>query len=327
MESSSRIQFATCFVGIFVSYFLFGILQEYITKTKYGEKKEKFTFTYCLVFVQCLGSALVSKAILTFNVKKDDRKSVDTTPKWMHAFCSLTYLGAMLASNEALQHISYPTQVLGKSVKPVPVMILGVLIARKRYHLMKYFGVLTIVFGVVLFMLKEKNQKPIDDPLPNHPYALIGFGEFLLIFSLAMDGLTGAIQEKMKAGHKTNPHFMMFNMNIWSCLWLLLAIVLTGEIFEYILFVQKYSSVLLFMILLGLLASIGQHFIFTTITTFGPLTCSIITTTRKFFTILGSVFLFGNPMTQRQWLGSILVFIGLAIDQRFGKEIKDKKKD
>ena len=84
---------------------------------------------------------------MTFNVKKDDRKSVDTTPKWMHAFCSLTYLGAMLASNEALQHISYPTQVLGKSVKPVPVMILGVLIARKRYHLMKYFGVLTIVFG------------------------------------------------------------------------------------------------------------------------------------------------------------------------------------
>lgn len=290
------------------------------------KNKERFTFTYCLVFVQCIGSALVSKTILNYNEKGSTNKMTDTTPKWMHAICSLTYLGAMLASNEALQHISYPTQVLGKSVKPVPVMILGVLIARKRYHMMKYFGVLTIVFGIVLFMLKEKAQKPIDEPLPNHPYAILGFGECLLIFSLAMDGLTGAIQDKMNLGHKTNPHYMMFNMNLWSCLWLFLAVIITGEVIEYILFVQRFPIVLWYMLLLGLLASIGQHFIFTTITTFGPLTCSIITTTRKFFTILGSVFLFGNPMSQRQWIGAILVFFGLAIDSKFGKEIKAPKK-
>jgi len=86
-------------------------------------------------------------SVLMYNSADKTQKMSDTTPKWMHAFCSLTYLGAMLASNEALQHVSYPTQVLGKSVKPVPVMILGVLIARKKYHLMKYLGVLTIVIG------------------------------------------------------------------------------------------------------------------------------------------------------------------------------------
>ncbi len=85
--------------------------------------------------------------VLAYNSADKTQTMSDTTPKWMHAFCSLTYLGAMLASNEALQHVSYPTQVLGKSIKPVPVMILGVLIARKRYHLMKYLGVLAIVLG------------------------------------------------------------------------------------------------------------------------------------------------------------------------------------
>ena len=144
----------------------------------------------------------------------------------MHAFCSLTYLGAMLASNEALQHVSYPTQVLGKSIKPVPVMILGVLIARKQYRLIKYIGVLMIVIGTVLFMQKDKKQTEAkDDPLPNHPYALVGFGEALLLVSLALDGLTGAIQDKMNLSHKTNPHFMMYNMNVWSCLWLFLAVI------------------------------------------------------------------------------------------------------
>lgn len=75
-----------------------------------------------------------------------------------------------------------------------------------------------------MFMYKDKKAKAIDDALPNHPYALLGFGECLLIISLAMDGLTGAIQDKMKAGHKPDPHFMMFNMNMWSCLWLFLGI-------------------------------------------------------------------------------------------------------
>ena len=59
-----------------------------------------------------------------------------------------------------------------------------------------------------------------------------------------------------------------------------------------------------------------------TVTTFGPLTCSIFTTTRKFFTILGSVILFGHPMSGRQWIGTVLVFIGLGLDSAYGKEKK-----
>lgn len=61
------------------------------------------------------------------------------------------------------------------------------------------------------------------DPLPNHPYALLGFGEILLLISLAMDGLTGAIQDKMNSNHKTDPHRMMYSMNLWSCLYLFLG--------------------------------------------------------------------------------------------------------
>lgn len=319
-EANSTRQLAVGFFGIFFSYLLFGIIQEWITRTSYGESKERFTFTYCLVFFQCVANAIFSRIIINYS-----KESKDSTSKWMFPVCALTYLCAMLASNEALQHVSYPTQVLGKSIKPVPVMIFGVLIARKRYHKAKYLGVLMIVLGIVMFMYKDKKQtKPIDDPIPNHPFALIGFGELLLLISLAMDGLTGAIQDKMNGSHRTNPHTMMYNMNLWSCFYLFFAIILTGEIFEFAIFIQKYPYVIGNMILLSVLGCIGQHFIFTTITTFGPLKCSIITTTRKFFTILGSVIIFNNPMSSRQWLGSVLVFLGLALDSKYGKEIKHK---
>ena len=62
-----------------------------------------------------------------------------------------------------------------------------------------------------------------------------------------------------------------------------------------------------------------QNFIFMTVANFGPLTCSIITTTRKFFTILGSVLLFGNSLIARQWFGVICVFAGLTLDSIYGK--------
>jgi UDP-galactose transporter B1 len=71
-------------------------------------------------------------------------------------------------------------KVLGKSVKPVPVMLLGVLVARKRYPLMKYFYVLLIVVGVVLFMYK----KPNETTKLAETGGFVGIGEFLLVSRL-----------------------------------------------------------------------------------------------------------------------------------------------
>lgn len=46
---------------------------------------------------------------------------------------------------------------------------------------------------------------------------------------------------------------------------------------------------------------------------YGALPCSIVTTTRKFFTVMASVLYFGNKLTGRQWMGAILVFTGKFI--------------
>ena len=64
----------------------------------------------------------------------------------------------------------------------------------------------------------------------------------------------------------------------------------------------------------------------------GPLACSVVTTTRKFFTVLFSVLFFGNTLIARQWLGAVLVFSGLFADMLFGKGApkktdKSKEKD
>ncbi|CAD5119163.1 DgyrCDS7801 [Dimorphilus gyrociliatus] len=231
---------------------------------------------------------------------------------------SVTYLGAMLASNHALQFVPYPTQVLGKSVKPIPVMILGVLLAGKRYPLRKYLFIVLIVAGVALFMYKEKKGAATT--------VGFGFGEILLITSLLLDGGTGSIQDKIRSNYTVKTFGMMLFMNVWSVLYLGIGLLLTGEAFSFPVFSFKYPSVLLHIFIFSLASAVGQFFIFMTVTNFGPLPCSIITTTRKFFTILFSVFIYGHPMIIRQWIGTICVFIGLGLDSAYGKQKRKVEK-
>ncbi|XP_068743980.1 solute carrier family 35 member B1-like isoform X1 [Montipora capricornis] len=307
---------AVCFLGVFISYFYYGIIQEKITRADYGEKKEKFVYALSLVFIQCIVNALFAKAMLRLTYRGNEAK--DSTPFCWYGICATTYLGAMLASNKALQWVNYPTQVLGKSCKPIPVMILGVLLARKRYPLVKYLCVLLIVLGVALFMYKENPKKVTADSSS----WLLGFGEILLLVSLTFDGLTGAVQERMRAEHQVQSHHMMFNMNLWSIGILAITLLTSGEVFQFVSFCQRFPHVLLHILTFSLASAVGQNFIFMTVANFGPLTCSIMTTTRKFFTILGSVLLFGNSLITRQWFGVLFVFTGLTLDSLYGKAKK-----
>lgn len=180
--------------GIFISYFYFGITQETITRGKYSYqtvedngtitvKNEKFTFALTLVFVQCVINFLVARLASFIWPQGEDK-----THRLYYASMSLTYLLAMISSNMALQWVSYPTQVVGKSAKPIPVMILGVLLGKKSYTLRKYIFVFMIVFGIVLFMLKDNKSVVSEEE------SSLGVGELLLCLSLLMDGLIGAIQ-------------------------------------------------------------------------------------------------------------------------------------
>ncbi|KAG9333438.1 hypothetical protein JZ751_011598 [Albula glossodonta] len=285
MFQNERVRFIFCFLGVFVCYFYYGILQETITRGKYGEgeQREKFRYATTLVFIQCIINAAFAKLLIHFF----EGPRSDHTRSWLYGVCSLSYLGAMVSSNSALQYVNYPTQVLGKSCKPIPVMILGVTILRKKYPMAKYLCVLLIVSGVALFLYKPNKGAATTE---EH---LFGFGEMLLLLSLTLDGLTGVAQDHMRSRYQTGPNHMMLNINLWSTLVLGIGILWTGE-----------------------------TFIFMTVVYFGPLTCSIVTTTRKFFTILGSVLLFGNVITPMQWFGTILVFLGLGLDAKFGKAPK-----
>merc|ERR1711935_252869 len=201
--------------GILVCYSLLGIAQETITKASYGD--EKFRYQPELVFVMCLSNLIFAYAT------GEGRSKSDKTPFCIYLICGLSYVGAMLCSNYALAHISYPVQVLGKSCKPVAVMAVCLLLRQKSYALQKYLCVLTIVAGVVVFLYNPKKAGNTDG-------VTIGTGELWILASLTLDGCVASCQEYMKRNFQSPKSNMMLNLNLISLVFLTSQSVWSGSL-------------------------------------------------------------------------------------------------
>lgn len=237
----------------------------------------------------------------------------------------------MVISNLALRWVTYPLQMIFRSASPISVMVSGLLIC-KRYPIQRYFFVIIIVFGVAVFNIFESDEnkkiqkvdKIEENPTEANNYRL--FGILLLICGLMLDGILGAIRDKMRAVHAPTARQFMAKTNGYSAVVLIIAIVITGEMKHLLPFAARHPEVLWHIAVFAGVSVIGQFFIFIMIASFGALACSITSTVRKFFSILFSIVFFGNPSTPLQWLGTTLVFAGLFADAFYGKKNTNQSK-
>lgn len=307
-----EVQLAICALGIYLCYLRYGLLQERIYSHQHGPNAEHFHFSSFLLLVQTSTNALVAWLVMGLGIFNGAPPSADKGhPAKKHsiraalpeyAVVSLSYLSAMLFSFTALRYMSYPMQALGKSCKMIPVMLMGVVIRKRRYKPREYLCVALVTLGVAMFSWKSKKSA-----VPNSP---IGFA--LLFGSLFMDGVTGPLQERLVARHAPTTHQLMFWQNLCSAVWLAVGSTLSGEAQGALDFVVRHPAVLSDIMLFSLVSAVGQNFIFYTVRNFNALIVTTITTTRKMFTVLLSIFVYEHVMVLRQWVGLVLVFIAIA---------------
>lgn len=309
-------QLIICALGIYACYLRYGLLQERIYTTAHGLEGEKYSYSLFLVLIQTATNAAAAGLALALGLFKSVRKEsaqpvansepakrfFQGVPLTDYFVVSLSYLSAMVFSFTALNYMSYPMQALGKSCKMIPVMLMGIVIRRRRYSVRDYACVLLVTIGVATFSWKSNKSKVPASPL--------GFA--LLFASLFMDGVTGPLQERLVAQYKPSTHELMFWQNICSVAWLILACTVTGEGLRAIAFITRYPSTLMDVMAFSVVSALGQNFIFYTVRNFNALIVTTITTTRKMFTVLLSIFLYNHAMVRRQWLGLLLVFAAIT---------------
>eukprot|EP00281_Chroomonas_sp_CCMP1168_P031423 CAMPEP_0206247124 /NCGR_PEP_ID=MMETSP0047_2-20121206/19639_1 /ASSEMBLY_ACC=CAM_ASM_000192 /TAXON_ID=195065 /ORGANISM="Chroomonas mesostigmatica_cf, Strain CCMP1168" /LENGTH=329 /DNA_ID=CAMNT_0053672621 /DNA_START=20 /DNA_END=1009 /DNA_ORIENTATION=+ len=311
--------------GIFGSFSYFAVLQEDLFKKSYAGEKFKATF-FMMVAERGVNAAVALVFIMIFG------GSGLKIPVWDISVSGTSQMLAMAASNEALRYVSYPTQVLGKSCKMVPVMLFGILIGGKwkDYGLSDYLQVAIVTAGVVVFNFGAP-VKPGKGGGSDSAYGLA-----LIAGSLALDGLTGGLQDRVKKQTKAlnadkkdarpTPFESMLYTNLSGAIVAVVFCALTGQIQEGLAFCQKSQEFVWALGAFSLCSAMGQCFIYFTITEFSPLILATVTTTRKIFSTVYSVFRYpGNSLNEMQWVGCIMVFVAI-IGEMVVSQFSGKKK-
>ena len=185
-------------------------------------------------------------------------------------------------------------------------MLTGSVLYRKRYSAVEYGSVLAIAAGVAMFALSSaKGRGALADRNPALGYALVAA-------NLLLDSLTNTGQDELlRRWPQTSSLHMMCWSNFWGGLYYVAFFALSGTGGDVLAFCARHRDAAAHLASFCLCGAVGQLGIFYTINAFGSLVCSILCTTRKFFSILLSVVLAGAVLTGQQTLAVLLVFSGL----------------
>lgn len=142
-------QLALSFFGLQISYLLWGLLQERIMTRSYDG--EKFTNSQYLVFANRILALIV--AFISLKIFYPTKKILATGPP-LFQYGIISYANCMSTwfQYESLLYISFPVQVIAKSIKTIPVMIAGKLVSGKSYPTRQYLIMLVMTIGFALFL-------------------------------------------------------------------------------------------------------------------------------------------------------------------------------
>lgn len=292
-----------CAVGLNVSFCIWGLVQERILTQTYDG--DFFGYSYGLVFLNRLGG-LVLSTVLMYYFQVEWVKS----PLWEYSFPSVANMLSSWCQYKALEYVTFPTQMLAKAFKIVPVMLVGKFMLNKTYESYEYVSAAAIGFGLYLFLDSSENVNLTENNFGDSEGVRGAWcGVVLLILFLFFDSFTGQWQTRMFQLNKAlSPLQMMLIMNAFSAVFSFITLVHQEKLTPAMTFVYTHPEIILHLVIFCICSTVGQLFIFYTVKNFGAVVFSIIMSMRILFSTLLSCFVYSHPITELGFLGMAIVF-------------------
>ena len=301
--TSPKLSFLLCTVGLLGSFILWGIAQERIMSIEY--EGQRFGHPTVIIFLTRLAATTWSE----YFVKKQ------STPLFKFSIASFTNVLSSLCQYTALQYTIFPIVVAFKSLKVIPVLLVGKFVFKKKYKSIAYGLALCLSVGVAICLFSRFQADP--DRLST-------FGFILMSGYVFADALTSQWQSYLYKEYETPPLEMMWGVNTCSVMFTGIYALVTGEIDATIDFGVQHPSFVVHMACLCIPAVIGQIFIFKTIQSHGAASFAMIMTARQAISLVVSCIIFGHKFDMIGMLGFALVIGTLFAKSRVILEERDE---
>lgn len=286
--------------GIYAAFLYYGSLQEDVFDFKDADGN-KFSQTSFMGAIEAAANVVVGLVGMLLTGRTAG------LPLELFAISGATQVTAKICTSNALASgLSFPVATLAKSAKMAPVMLGSIILGGKKYSLRNYLQVAAIIAATVMVSMKKSKPGAGSSTL----------GVVYICGSLALDGCTGGVQDRLKKkstekGVKAKPYEMMFWTNFFMMLVSAAIAGGLGEIQSGMKFILANPEIMNKVLLFAACSAIGQSFIFFVVSEFGPLKNATITTTRKIFSVLLSIFTKGHALSPIGWAGIVVGSCGI----------------
>lgn len=293
LSSGARLSFSIA--GIFVLYVCYGALQEAIFTSNDMRSYSLFLTLYQFGIYSAIAyfelrarNTIISKSLLG-----------------LYCFLALLTMGTISFSNAAVGYLNYPTQVIFKCCKMIPVLIGGILIQGNRYSVLEILAVVLMTLGLIFFTLVDVSIQP----------TFTFFGVILVTCALCCDGALGNFQEMaMKKFGCSNTEILFYSYTV-GCAFLITGLTVSATLVPAFRYFNHHPMKTYG---LGFLFSIsgyfGMQFVLCLVHSHGALTAVTVTTFRKAVSIILSFILFKKPFSQGYIWSGLLVVAGLYLN-------------
>ncbi|KAI5072269.1 hypothetical protein GOP47_0012375 [Adiantum capillus-veneris] len=286
-------QLLICGGGFFFGYMINGLCEEFVYN------KLQFSYGWYFTFVQ-------SFVYLGLIAWQGFRPKHIVNPWRTYVKLAGVLMGSHGLTKGSLMFLNYPAQIMFKSTKVLPVMIMGAFIPglRRKYKLYEYISAIMLVTGLIAFTLADAQISP------NFSVA----GVVMVSGALVLDAFLGNLQEAIfTMNPATSQMEMLFCSTVVGIPFLVVPMVLTGEIFRAWIACSKSLYVYGVLVFEAMATFVGQLSVLSLIAIFGAATTAMVTTARKALTLLLSYLVFTKPFSGQHLTGLLLIFMGIIL--------------
>ncbi|PKA66415.1 UDP-galactose/UDP-glucose transporter 2 [Apostasia shenzhenica] len=286
-------QFLICSAGFFFGYLVNGVCEEYVYN------RLQFSYGWYFTFVQ--GFVYLGLIYLQgFSAKHM------VNPWRTYVKLSAVLMGSNGLTKGSLAFLNYPAQLMFKSTKVLPVMVMGAFVPglKRKYPLHEYISAFLLVLGLIIFTLADAQTSP--------NFSFIGV--LMVLGALVMDAFLGNLQEAIfTVNTETSQMEMLFCSTVVGLPLLIPPMVLTGELFKAWNSCSQHPYVYGVLAFEAAATFVGQVSVLSLIAVFGAAATAMVTTARKALTLLLSYLIFTKALTEQHGTGLLLIAMGVAL--------------
>ncbi|EDV93796.1 GH18093 [Drosophila grimshawi] len=317
-SSQEAVQMLWCFGGLMVSYLTWGVLQEKIMTQhylNYAGESSKFKDSQFLVFANRLLAFVVALTYMQWQPSTSRHRA----PLYKYAYASFSNIMSAWFQYEALKFVSFPTQVLAKSCKIIPVMLMGKIMSKAKYETHEYLTALLISLGMIFFMSGSSESSRASGVT-----TLTGI--FLLSMYMLFDSFTANWQGSLFKSYGMTSLQMMCGVNLFSSIFTGASLSMQGGFMDSLAFATEHPKFVFDMVVLSICSAVGQLFIYHTIDVFGPVVFTIIMTVRQAVAIMLSCLIYQHSITLLGIFGVLIVFVAIFLRVYCNQRLRAKRK-